>query len=341
MTFAFPSPLDIIVGELRREFSLSIDEKWIQDSPGGNALYAAAGYKVWEQDQIPGICARIGENYHHDWLEDFRDQGINTDGVVVLPRALDLRVCYVQKGNQIKEVNDPVSYFSRAGLTVPPALIGYSNQAQKIPDRRTSKDTAIRERDIPPAYLTATGAHICPLDYLSHNLLPAVIRHQGFSTITLDPCSSYMEPGFLRDVTALLPGLTAFLPSEEDLLNLYKGKSTNLWEMAEDLGRYGCEVIVVKRGAEGQYLYLPASGKKWIIPSYPARVKNPIGAGDAFCGGFLAGFRRTFDPVHAALCGNVAASLVVEGGGPFYALQAMPGLAEARLELMRGMVREI
>ena len=341
MTVGYSSPRDIFVGELRREFSLSLDEKWIQDSPGGNALYAAAGYKIWEKEQIPGICTRVGEDYHHDWLEDFRDQGVNIEGVLILPEALDLRICYVQEGNQAKEVNDPASYFSRAGLTVPSALIGYSRQVQNIPDRRNSKDTAIRLRDLPSSYLTATGAHICPLDYLSHNLLPAVIRQQGFSTVTLDPCSSYMDPGFLGDVPALMPGLTAFLPSEEDLINLYKGNSADVWEMVEELGRFGSEVIVVKRGAKGQYLYVPASGKKWSIPSYPARVKNPIGAGDAFCGGFLSGFRRTFDPVQAALCGNVAASLVIEGGGPFYALQAIPGLADARLERMIGTAREV
>ena len=97
--------------------------------------------------------------------------------------------------------------------------------------------------------------------------------------------------------------------------------------MAAELGRYGCELIVIKRGAAGQYLYENASGRKWAIPSYPARVKNPIGAGDAFCGGFLAGYRRTFDPLQAVLFGSVASSLVVEGSGPFFALEALPGLA--------------
>lgn len=341
MAEGMPSPRDIFVGELRREFLLSLDEKWIQDTPGGNALYAAAGYKIWEKDQIPGICTRVGEDFHHNWLEDFKEQGINTEGIVIMPGALDLRICYVQEGNQANEVSDPVGYFSKAGLTIPPALIGYSQQDKRSTGRRTSRKTAVREQDIPDTYMSATGAHICPLDYLSHNLLPAVIRQRGYSTVTLDPCSSYMEPGFLGDVPALMPGLTAFLPSEPDLKNLYKGVSTDLWDMAEELGRYGSELIIIKRGAKGQYLYVPASGKKWAVPSYPARVKNPAGAGDAFCGGFLAGYRKTFDPLLAVMYGNVAASLVVEGSGPFYALKSLPGLAEARLDRLRGKAKEI
>ncbi|WP_322808043.1 PfkB family carbohydrate kinase, partial [Thermanaerothrix sp.] len=65
---------------------------------------------------------------------------------------------------------------------------------------------------------------------------------------------------------------------------------------------------------------------------------DPTGAGDAFCGGFLAGYRQTYDPLAAVLHGNVSASLVIEGSGPFYALEALPGLAQARLEALRDAV---
>jgi len=40
----------------------------------------------------------------------------------------------------------------------------------------------------------------------------------------------------------------------------------------------------------------------------------------------------------AVLHGNVSASLVIEGSGPFYALEALPGLAQARLEALRDAV---
>ena len=65
------------------------------------------------------------------------------------------------------------------------------------------------------------------------------------------------------------------------------------------------------------------------------------GAGDAFCGGFLAGYRKTYEPLEAALYGNVSASLNVEGSGAFYPLDVLPGLAQARLEVLRAMVHEV
>jgi sugar/nucleoside kinase (ribokinase family) len=336
-----PTPRDVFVGEFRREYYLTAEEDWILDSPGGNALYAAVGYLVWEKEQAPGILTRVGEDFPQTWLEDFSNQGIDVKGVVVLPQALDLRACIIQHRNTTDLVGNPIPYLSRLGLALPPGLIGYQDLDQSLNNRRSAKITAIHENDIPPGYLTATAAHLCPLDYLSHNLLPAVLRQQGFSTITLDPSPSYMDSVYFSDIPALITGLTAFLPNEADLLNLYKGKSASLWEIAADLGRFGCEMVIIKRGAAGQYLFDTTSGRKWEITAYPSRVKNPGGIGSAFCGGFLAGFRRTFDPLQAVFYGSVSASLVIEGPGPFFALQALPGLAEARLEYIRGSVREI
>ncbi len=336
-----PYPRDVFVGEFQREFSLAADDQWLLDVPGGNALYASVGYLIWEKEESPGILTRVGEDFPQAWLEDFSNQRINMDGVVVLPQAVDLRACYIHQGDQTRQVNDPIPHFSRLGITLPSALIGYTSLYNSPIGRRAKKDTSIREGDIPQSFLSATGAHLCPLDYLTHNLLPAVLRQKGFSTITLDPSSSYMDPAYFSDIPALVTGLTAFIPSEEDLKYLYKGKTTDLWEMAAELCRYGCDMVIIKRGANGQYLYDAASGKRWDITAYPARVQNPIGAGDAFCGGFLAGYRRTFDPLQAVLYGNVASSLVIEGSGPFFALQALPGLAEARLEYLQDMVRAV
>jgi sugar/nucleoside kinase (ribokinase family) len=98
--------------------------------------------------------------------------------------------------------------------------------------------------------------------------------------------------------------------------------------------------VVIKRGAFGQYLYDSASHTRWIIPAYPARVVDLTGAGDAFCGGFLAGYHRTYDPLQAALFGNISASLVIEASDVFYALDSLPGLADARSQALKDMVRK-
>lgn len=334
-------PRFLITGQLTRDYIILPDGEALIDVPGGNVLYASMGLKIWEPDPPPAIIARVGNDYPQEWIAQFFEWGLNTDGVRTLSEPVDLRsfTSFIDRSTRMHD--DPLSHFARHGLQFPKSLLGYRYSNTQISSRTRMQNISLRQGDIPLEFLDAKVAHFCPLDYLTHSLLPAVLRQSEFTTITLDPSPGYMTPAFWDDVAALLTGLTAFLPSEEEARALFHGRSTDLWEMAEALAAYGCEMIVFKRGERGQYLYVSSTHSRWEIPPYPARIKNPVGAGDAFCGGFLAGYRRTYDPLEAVLFGNISASLVVEGNSPAYAIDAHPALPNARLESLRQSVRKL
>lgn len=336
------APRYIIAGQLTRDYVILPSGKPLLDVPGGNLIYAAAGLTIWEPDSCPGLVARVGEDYPQEWIDSFQSYGLDVSGIRVLPEALDLRSFNVYSDRAYHSTEDPVTHFARLGLPFPKALLGYRPPSSAMPDSRTQlKATSLRQVDIPPHYLEATAAHLCPLDYLTHSLLPAVFRQAGFTTITLDPSRGYMTPVFWNDLPSLLTGLTAFLPNEDEIRSLFFGRSTDPWEMCEALAAFGVDFIVIKRGEGGQLLYDAASRSRWEIPAYPSRVIDPSGAGDAFCGGFLTGYRKTYDPLLAVLHGNIASSLVIEGQGAFYAMDALPGLANARLEAIKENVRKV
>lgn len=335
------TPRFIIAGLLQRDFIILPDGKVLVDVPGGNVLYAAAGLMVWETQPPPGIVARVGEDFPQTWLEDFRRRGLDTRGIRILPEDIDLRRFYAFSGPQKYTRKDPVASFTRIGVPFPRALLGYKGDDDYLDSRIQLLATSIRKEDIPPDYMDAGAVHLCSIDYLSHNLLPALLRQAAFTTITLEPSPGYMNPTFFGDIPAIVTGLTAFLPSEEDLKFLFRGHSGDLWEMIEAVAAFGCELVIVRRSRGGQLLYEKATGNRWEIPAYAARMVNALGAGHAFCGGFLAGYRRTYDPLEAGLYGNISASLAGEGWDPFYAQDALPGLAQARLEAVRQMVRKV
>ena len=328
----------VIAGQLRRNYAILPSGKSLLDVPGGSLLYAAAGMAIWESGV--GLIGRVGEDFPQEWLEGIARRGLDTRGIHILPEAVDLRHFAAYPDADTLVTDNPVSHFARLGMAYPKTLLGYTPPTPQIDSRNRAELLTIRQNDFPSDYLDATAAHLCPLDYLSHTLLPAVLRRGHVHTLTLDPGANYMNPTFWDDIPVLLNGLNAFLVSEEKLLNLFQGRSTDLWEMAETLAGYGCEMIVIKRGSRGQYLYDRNSRARWIIPAYPVQVLDPTGSGDAFCGGFLAGYRSTYDPLHAALTGNISAAMVIEGTNPFYALDALPGLPKARLEALRDMVRK-
>jgi sugar/nucleoside kinase (ribokinase family) len=330
----------VIAGQLRRQYLLPPDGRPLLDTPGGNLLYAASGARLWTEEGV-GLLARIGEDYPQEWLRTFQKSGFDTQGVKILPESLDLRTFLVYTDVNTAQSANPVSHFARLGLTFPKSLLGYQSPEEKQDSRARQNPDSPRLLDIPETYKQPRAVHLCPLDFTTHAQFTAAFRQFGAGVITIDPNPGYMNANFLLDLRSLLQGVTAFLPSEDQIRALFWGRTDNLWEMAATLGSFGCQVIVIKRGGRGQYLYETETGRRWEIPAYPTQPVDVTGAGDAFCGGFLAGYAETLDPLQACLHGNVAASLNIEGSGPFYTFDAMPGLAQARLESLTDIVIQL
>ena len=329
----------VIAGRVTRDFILPSVGQPHLDAPGGSALYTAGGLLVW--DKAAGILARVGEDYPRPWLKEIRSRDLDIEGIQILQKSIDLRAFHAYNEKLELVHGPPITQFARRELTFPKILHGYQDSPEIDKDMKKPDILAPLAGEIPAEYREAKAVHLCPLDFVSHNQLSVAFRAGLTTTLTLDPSAGYMTPAFYRDLRIVIAGLTAFLPSEEELRGLFWDKTHDLWEMSTALGEYGCEIVVIKRGRLGQAVYDVKGKHRWEIPAYPARPADPTGVGDAFCGGFLAGFRKTYDPVQATLYGNVSASLNLEGSGAFYPLDVLSGLAEARLNVMKEMVREV
>ena len=329
----------VIAGPLRREYILPPTGRPILDVPGGGALYAAAGVRVWDTDI--GLLSRVGEDYPQIWVGDFAQRGVDTAGIRIMPGNMDLRSFKAYTEDYELSAATPVAHFARHKLDYPKSLLGYKPVLESESDTRRANPQLPAVGDIPEEYLQASAVHLCPMDFINQEQLLSAFKTGTASTITMDPSAGYMHPEFLKDMVGLLNGVTAFLPSREELEKLYWGKKVDLWEITEELGKLGTDMIVIKCGGRGQMLYDAVGKRRWEVPAYPSRVADPTGSGDAFCGGFLAGYRTTYDPLEATLYGNVSASLNLEGSGAFNALDVMPGLAKARLDVIRNLARRI
>ena len=339
MAESIPHTRFIVAGKLARQYILLPTGEVFEDVLGGSAVYGAAGVGLWEKGVA--IVARTGQDFPEPWLNKIERASIDRRGVRCLPDVVDLREFIAYPDPETRVLENPVALYSQRGLEFPKNLLGYNRPTNQLDSRSRPSLLTIRQSDIPSDYLDAIAAHICPLDFLSHTLLPPTFRQGHINTITLDAGEGYMDPMFYDDMPVILSGLTAFFCNEEKLTRLFAGRSTDTWEMAEALAEMGCDLIVVKRRARGQFLYDRTSKTRWMIPAYPAQAYNLTGAGDAFCGGFLAGYRTSYDPLQATLCGNISASFAIEGSSPFYAIETMPGLASARLESLRSKVRRV
>jgi sugar/nucleoside kinase (ribokinase family) len=334
-------PTFVIAGKLNREYILPYSGPPLLDSPGGSLLYAAGGLAVW--DANIGLVGRVSEDYPGEWVRDLGERGFDTRGIRFLRELQNIDPRSFVAFNELNERNiaNPVSQFARRQLTFPKSLLGYQPPDESRKDLRQPEPLSPAALDTPKEYRDVRHVHLCPFDVVSQSQMVNLYRSGPNQTVSLDPSPGYMSPGFWRDLRLVLQGITAFLPSEEELRSLFWGETNDLWEMMRRVSEYGPQVVVVKRGQQGQLLYDVTGNHRCEIPAYPSRIADLTGAGDAFCGGFLAGFQQTNDPLLAVLYGSVSASLTIEGSGPFYALDVLPGLAKARLHSLREAVREI
>lgn len=332
-------PTFAIAGKLTREYLLPPTGAPRLDAPGGSLLYAAGGLAVW--DSSIALISRGNRACPPEWIEDLQARGWDARGIPAdADDSADLRSFIAYNEANERSSANIVSHFARREMTFPKSLLGYQPPVELKNPLREIEPLSPAAMHVPKDYHAIRHMHICPFDFTSQGQMANLFKGGSGQTLTLDPAPDYMKPAFWRELRAVLGGLTAFLPSEREIRSLFWGETHDLWEMAQRLGEHGPQSIVIKRGAQGQYVYDAAGKRRFEIPAYPARLVDPTGAGDAFSGGFLAGYVRTQDPLLAALHGNVSASLMIEGIGPFAALDAMPGLAGARLQALQEMARQ-
>jgi len=324
----------VIVGRLNRYFILPISGPPQIDVLGGNLPYAAVGVNIW--GETAGLVASIDKHFPSIWLEKLQSIGMDISGLQIAPIPVDLRRFIAQSDAKTTSSQNAVQHFAERQLPFPSELLGY--QANSF-DATNPKAQSIQISDIPDAYLDASAVHICPIDIQSQLTLPSLFRQGQATTITLSSHPAYMSPTYWEQIPGLLSEMTAFITSEAEIRSLFQGRKTDLWEMAEVLANYGTDYILIRTNTQGVYLFDRHKNRSWVVPNYEASTVDTTGAEDAFAGGFLAGYRQYYDPLEATLMGNIAVSLAVEGSGAFYALNAMPGLAELRMEALRGLVQ--
>jgi len=329
----------VIAGILNRDFVLPLSGPPQVDVLGGNLPYAAVGLQIW--DETAGLIARVDKDYPLDWLSRFESLGFDLSGIKAVQGPLESRRFLAHADLSTTYTQNPVQHFAARGLTYPQNLLGYQDKDTRSNRTIIPSPQSLQISDIPDTYLEGSAVHICPMDFYSHLLLPAVFRQGQATTITLASDSAYMSPSYWEEIPGLLSDLTAFITTEGEIRNLFQGRQTDLWKMAGELGALGPEFVVIQSASWGYCLLDVHNKKQWVVPDYQSRVVDPTGREDAFAGGFLAGYRKNYDPLEATLWGSIAASLIVEGSGVYFALDAMPGLRDARLLALRELVREV
>jgi ribokinase len=327
----------VFIGPLHQDYVIGPHKDIYSAQPGGSAMYAAVGARVWVDEPL-AIVSRIGEDFPQAWLRQLQSMDISCEAVRVVAGAASTRAFYEYRSDGEVNEREPRLAFARAGVALPKELLAYSPPGadEDVGDRFAP--LAIRPEDLPRAQRQVRAAYLAPAHIVTHMTLPAPLRSGGATTIALSPSPRYLLPTSLHLLRPLLRGISILLLNERMARGLFREATRDLAEIAQRLASYGCPLVVVLEDSGSQILYRVEDPLPVAIPAYPADHRNPVGAEGAFAGGFLAGWHISYNPLQAALYGNISASLCVEGPGALFAFSRMKGLAEARLEWLRAKI---
>jgi sugar/nucleoside kinase (ribokinase family) len=272
---------------------------------GGGGPQAAFGMRVWS-DSV-GLVAAVGSDLPRHVRIDLEALQIDLSGLydlgMLTPRAW-----------QVMEYNGQRTEIWR----VPPEVV------------KASLDCPWER--IPSALRTARAYHLC-LEPLKPAFAFVKDVHAAGSLVSVETSELAHRQLSPQELEVFLADLDIFSPNVAEAESLL-GQATPQ-ELVKGLLDAGAARVALRMGAEGALVAEGRTRQMVHIPAVQTRVVDPIGAGNAFCGGFLVGWCETGDIEMAGLYGAVSASFLVEQIGlPAYT-DHLRGEAQRRLKVLR------
>jgi ribokinase len=251
-------------------------------APGGDALYAALGVAAW--GLTPTLLTLVGEDYPAEFRAGIDASGIDTSKIRAVP-----------------------------GPTVHYQVTNFDDGTREY--RWISPETRLAATSPEAAdYAALEGAawlHIAAMPMEAQEVAVQAARDAGVA-FSLDPHEEYVR-GFEPRLEAMVEG-AAFLPSELEARLLFPdleslGPVDFAFTAAQRLDAWRPFLVAIKLGSLGAVVRW--GGRNVHVPAPFVNVIDTTGAGDAWCGGFVAGWLATRDARVGAVCGTIAAGEII------------------------------
>lgn len=253
---------------------------------GGGGPQTAFGMKLWV-DQV-GLVAGVGSDLPAEALAWLKASDIDIAGLRYSGQWATLRAW------QLLEAD------------------GRRTQVWRIADQSIGPQLARSFEQLPPNYRHARGYHLGVHPEEPDLEFIKALRDSG-AVVSIEPYRHAVRPLSQAELRALVSAGQIFSPNQAEAGSLV-GPGEPL-EVVRRLAEVGAEIVTLRQGENGAIVHRADTGETWQIPVVQTFAQDPTGAGNAFCGGFLAGWVEAGDLCLAGLYGAVAAGFLVEQVG--------------------------
>jgi len=263
-----------------------------QEAPGGSAANTIVG--LARLGLKTGFIGKVADDYEGQLLlNDFRREGVNTNGIIVAKEGRSgVVAAYVdKKGERALYVHPSVN----DSLTFEEINIQYAKETRFL--------------------------HLTSVDEKPFQAQKKLVKELPDVKVSLDPGEIYARKG-LTELKPIIKRSFVVLPSEGELKILTRKG----WrEGAKTLLKEGVGIVAAKLGERG--CYVTDGREAYLIEPFKVNVVDTTGAGDAFSAGFLYGLVKGKDLYHCGRLGNFVASRCITRVG---ARTGLPRLSDLK-----------
>ncbi len=276
---------------------------------GGGGPQTAFGMRLWS-DSV-GIVAGVGSEFPDEAKSWFEHSGIDLAGV--------------------RSTNEPTP---RAWQLL--ERDGSRTMVWRVPRTSIQSHLSRSIDQIPESYRTACGFHLGIHPEQPDLGFIRKLRQLG-GVVSIEPFKPAAIPLNADTLTHLVSAADIFSPNLVEAISMVGEGEPE--ELIRRFFQLGAKLVALRMGKEGALVADRETGQAARLPALPVRVVDPVGAGNAFCGGFLVGWVETGDLETAGLYGTVSASFLLEHIGIPACTAALRDEARQRLVTLRAQTK--
>lgn len=278
---------------------------------GGGGPQTASGMRLWSD--LVGLVGGVGPDFPLSAEEWLQGAGIDDQGLRhgTLPTA---------RAWQVMEASGLRTQVWRVDAAVRRHQLGRSME------------------DLSEAYRYAKGYHIGVHPNTPDYPFIEKLRELGGVVSIESFCPAAQQPD-KSAINRLLQAADIFSLNEHEAVSLVgTGKPE---ELALRLVSAGAKLLCLRLGAKGSLIVDGKNEVAFHIPAIDVPVVDAVGAGNAYCGGFLLGWCEGHELETAGVYGAVASSFMLEQiGSPVFTPEIFSE-ARKRVEMLRPNVRPV
>ena len=272
----------IIIDDIRLK-----DGSLVRSILGGGGPQAAFGARLWGEEV--GLLTRSGSDIGGEHVNTLARLGINLDGWMrydsfQTPKA--------------EMIYDEREYTIGGGL---------------VSDREEFKELLSQEIPLPPTYMEPQAIHLItefPDEPMVHTALE--LKKRG-AILSLEPLI-FHRSGLYKDRMIKLFQEADIVTPDWPAASSIAG-SDNPTEVLRYWSQLGPQLVAIRHGSNGSYVWDREHGISWHIPIVNVEVIDPTGAGNAYGGGLCVGWGKTLDARLAGCCATISAAFLVRRYG--------------------------